>query len=197
MTQAVGLGRRVAIGRARTNRCHRDQIDASQGPRTRQPADEDELGLVAKAATETRVAAVPGNGPDANVAGSLQGPDGLAQAVVVGHGHQDPIGLELGAGDRKDPADLGPGQAMLEPVAEVTAGGRSVDRDIRRVRDDQIDRAIRQSGEQLVRGGLVYANPLGPVSSGESARTVHGCNPPLSHLAPEVARCPSEQVIAA
>jgi hypothetical protein len=119
--QAIGLHRWIPSSRAWSNRCHRDEINARERPRTWQAANNDELALVAQASTEAWILAVPGNGPDANEASPLQGADGLAQTVVVGHRHQDPIGLELAAGGSEDPTDLGPGQAIGEPVAQMAA----------------------------------------------------------------------------
>jgi hypothetical protein len=115
---------------------------------------------VAQAPTKARILTVPGDGPDAREAGVLQGAEGLGQTVVVGHGHQDPIGLELAAGGGEDPADLGPAQAISEPVAQVAARP-SVDRDVGRVGDDQIDRAIGQRAKQSLGRGQLDADSLG------------------------------------
>jgi hypothetical protein len=151
---------------------------------------------VAQAPTEARILTVPGDCPDANEAGPLQGPDGVAQAVVVGHGHQDAVGLELGPGDGEDPADLGPGQPIGEPVAQVTARA-PVDREVRRVGDDQVDRAIWEARQQPLGRDERDTDAPGWGSGRAERRTVHGCKALLWRLEPEVALCPSGWVIAA
>ena len=90
--RVVGLLGVIAAGRARTDRTDRDQIDPGQGPRAREQADQDELGLVAETTTEARVAAVPGDRPDSHEAGPGHRPERVVQAVAVDHDEGDPIG---------------------------------------------------------------------------------------------------------
>ena len=135
---------------------------------------------MAQATAKPWIPAVPGDGPDANEASALHGSDGLAEAVVVSHGHQDPVGLELAAGQGEDAADLGPGQPIGEPVAQVApAGWAAVDAHVRRVGDEQVDRAIRKRTEQPLGRDQSNADALvGPFAAPRRARAMArlGCH---------------------
>jgi hypothetical protein len=114
---------------------------------------------MAQARAQARILTVPGDGPDAREAGVLQRSEGLGQAIVVGHGHQDPIGLELAARGGEDVADLGPAQPIGEPVAQMAARP-SVDTFVWRVRENEVDRAVGKCRQQLLSRGLIDADSL-------------------------------------
>ena len=89
---------------------------------------------------------------------ALQGWDAQENALGAGVFAASHVGLL--AGDDEDPADLWPGEPVGEPVLQVAARRPAIDRQVWRVGQDHIDRAIREGGKEPVRRGSHDAHPI-------------------------------------